>query len=66
MDLRPLAHRPSAASGPAGFASLITTVFPALFAEFRGTLFTLLWRGTRNGFGAAAFEFRETCQMRAN
>jgi hypothetical protein len=44
---------PSAAiqSAPAGFASVIVAGFPALFTEFRGKHFTLLWRGSRNGFG---------------
>jgi hypothetical protein len=36
---------------PAGFASLIVADFPALFAEFRRKRFTLLWRGSRDGFG---------------
>jgi hypothetical protein len=30
-------------------ASLIVAAFPALFAEFRGKRFTLLWRGSRDG-----------------
>jgi hypothetical protein len=40
---------------PTGFTSLIVARFPALFAEFRWKRFTLLWRGSRNGFGANAF-----------
>jgi hypothetical protein len=43
---------------PAGFASLIVADFPALFAEFRGKHFTLLWRGSRDGFGAHDFHGR--------
>jgi hypothetical protein len=43
---------------PAGFASLIVADFPALFAEFRGKRFTLLWRGSRDGFGARHFHGR--------
>jgi hypothetical protein len=49
---------------PAGFASLIVADFPALFAEFRGKRFTLLWRGTLNGFGAGDFHGR--CDGHAN
>jgi hypothetical protein len=45
-------------SAPAGFASLIVADFPALFAEFRGKRFTLLWRGSRDGFGARDFHGR--------
>jgi hypothetical protein len=37
---------------PAGFASVIVADFPTLFAEFRRKRFTLLWRGSRNGFSA--------------
>jgi uncharacterized coiled-coil protein SlyX len=43
---------------PAGFASLIVADFPALFAEFRGKSFKLLWRGSRDGFGALDFHGR--------
>jgi hypothetical protein len=49
---------------PAGFASLIVSEFPALFAEFRGKRFTLLWRGSRDGFGARDFHGR--CDGHAN
>jgi hypothetical protein len=31
---------------------VIVADFAALFAEFRGKRFTLLWRGSRNGFSA--------------
>jgi hypothetical protein len=48
---------------PAGFASLIVADFPALFAEFRGKRFTLLWRGSRDGFGAR--DFRRRCDGHA-
>jgi hypothetical protein len=56
---------PPAASPPLprGFASLIIADFPALFAEFRGKRFSLLWRGSRNGFDAADFHGR--CDGRA-
>jgi hypothetical protein len=38
--------------------SLIAADFPALFAEFRGRYFTLLWRGTHDRFGAGEFHGR--------
>jgi hypothetical protein len=38
--------------------SQIISDFPAIFDEFRGNKFTLLWRGTRDGFGASAFHAR--------
>jgi hypothetical protein len=37
---------------------------PGLLAEFRGKRFTLLWRGTRDGFGAG--DFHERCDGHAN
>jgi hypothetical protein len=37
---------------PAGFASLIVEDFPALFAEFGGKRFTLLWCDSCDSFGA--------------
>jgi hypothetical protein len=43
---------------PAGFASLIVADFPALFAEFGEKRFTLLWRGSRDGFGVREFHGR--------
>jgi hypothetical protein len=43
---------------PAGFASLIIADFPPLFAEFRGKRFTLLWRGSRDGFRGRDFHGR--------
>jgi hypothetical protein len=49
---------------PDAFSSLIVPDFPALFAEFRGKRFPLLWRGTRDGFGAD--EFHRRCDGHAN
>jgi hypothetical protein len=54
---------PSAVALPAGFASLIVADSPALFAEFGGKRFTLLWRGSRDGFGVDDFHGR--CDGRA-
>jgi hypothetical protein len=45
-------------SAPEGFASLIVADFPVLFAEFRWKHFTLLWRGSGDGFGAGCFHSR--------
>jgi hypothetical protein len=55
---------PESAKSPAGFASLIVADFPALLAEFREKRFTLLWRGSRAGFGAGDFHCR--CDGRAH
>jgi hypothetical protein len=38
--------------------------FPEIFAEFRGKRFSLLWRGSRDGFGAS--EFHGRCDGHAN
>jgi hypothetical protein len=55
----PVVHpNPPTPAAPAGFASLIVADFPALFAEFRGKRFTMLWRGSRDGFGAREFHSR--------
>jgi hypothetical protein len=48
----------------AGFTSLIVAGCPVLFGEFRGKRFTLLWRGSRDGFGAGDFHGR--CDDHAN
>jgi hypothetical protein len=44
--------------------SLIVSEFPLLFEEFRAKRFKLLWRGSRDGFGAKKFHHR--CDGRAN
>jgi hypothetical protein len=50
---------------PAGpFGSLIVSEFPEIFAEFSGKRFSLLWRGSRDGFGARDFHSR--CDGHAN
>jgi hypothetical protein len=49
---------------PAGFDSAIVPQIPALFADFNGKCFTLLWRGSRDGFGARDFHGR--CDGHAN
>jgi hypothetical protein len=44
--------------------SLIIADFPEIFAELRGKHFEVLWRGSRDGFGAK--EFHERCDGHAN
>jgi hypothetical protein len=44
--------------------SLIVSTFPAIFAEFHGKRFQILWRGSRDGFGASQFHGR--CDGHAN
>jgi hypothetical protein len=44
--------------------SRIISGFPQIFAEFRGMRFKILWRGSRDGFGASEFHLR--CDGRAN
>jgi hypothetical protein len=58
VSVRKPLNAPSAAGAPAGFASLIVADFPVLFAELRGKRFALLWRGSRDGFGARDFHRR--------
>jgi hypothetical protein len=49
---------------PTGFYSTIVYPFPALFAEFWRRRFDLLWRGSRDGFGAPRCHAR--CDRHAN
>jgi hypothetical protein len=49
---------------PARLESLIFVEYPPLFDEFRAKRFKLLWRGSRDGFGAR--EFHRRCDGRAN
>jgi hypothetical protein len=49
---------------PVGFDSLIVSEFPRIFAGFGGKRFSLLWRGSRDGFRARAFHSR--CDDHAN
>jgi hypothetical protein len=52
-------HRP-----PGQFDSQIISEFPEIFAEFIRKRFKLLWRGSRDGFGASDFHCR--CDGHAN
>jgi hypothetical protein len=49
---------------PSGWNSVIVSGFPAIFEEFKEKKFTLLWRGSRDGFGACDFHSR--CDGHAN
>jgi hypothetical protein len=69
-DISALRTRPaftspaSAAFVPSGWNSAIVSGFPALFGDFRKKQFTLLWRGSRDGFLARSFHRR--CDGHAN
>jgi hypothetical protein len=43
---------------PSGWSSAIVPDFPKLFEDFNKKRFTLLWRGSRDGFGATDFHGR--------
>jgi hypothetical protein len=43
---------------------MIISDFPEIFSEFRGKHFSLLWRGSRDGFGAR--DFHKRCNGHAN
>jgi hypothetical protein len=49
---------------PPSLDSLIPSDFPKIFADFQGKQFSLLWQGSRDGFGAS--EFHSRCDGRAN
>jgi hypothetical protein len=55
---------PAAPPPPSGWDSAIVPDFPAIFEEFREKKFTLLWRGSRDGFGVRDFHSR--CDGHAN
>jgi hypothetical protein len=60
---RGIAHRLLAVFAP-GFGSVIISSFPEIFAEFREKRFSLLWRGSRDGFGGR--DFHNRCDGQAN
>jgi hypothetical protein len=49
---------------PEGWNSAIVPDFPKLFEDFKQKKFTLLWRGTRDCFGARDFPSR--CDRHSN
>jgi hypothetical protein len=61
--VRPSPQNPSVSSTPL-LDSLIISDFPEIFAEFRKNRFSLLWRGSRDGFKARDFHSR--CDSHAN
>jgi hypothetical protein len=46
------------APSPSGWNSAIVPDFPKLFEDFKRSKFTLLWRGSRDGFGSGDFHRR--------
>jgi hypothetical protein len=60
----PPAAAPAVVAPPGRLESLIVGEYPPLFEEFRAKRFTLLWRGSRDGFTAG--EFHRRCDGRAN
>jgi hypothetical protein len=58
-----IAYRPPPPP-PSPLDSQIISDFPEIFAEFRNQRFSLLWRGSRDGFTAADFHHR--CDNHAN
>jgi hypothetical protein len=60
----PFSHRLIRISSLGSFDSVIVCSFPAIFAEFRHKRFSLLWRGSRDGFGAR--DFHNRCDGHAN
>jgi hypothetical protein len=55
---------PAVGAPPARLESLIVGEYPPLFEEFRAKCFNLLWRSSRDSFGAKEFHLR--CDGRAN
>jgi hypothetical protein len=55
---------PPALRSPSGWTSVIVSGFPEIFAEFKEKSFTLLWRGSRDGFDPSDFHSR--CDGHAN
>jgi hypothetical protein len=49
---------------PFTFGLRIISDFPEIFGEFKGKQFSLLWRGSRDGFGSS--EFHRRCDGHAN
>jgi hypothetical protein len=60
----PPAAVPSVPPQPARLDSLIVSEYPPLFEEFRMKRWTVLWRGSRDGFTAK--EFHRRCDGHAN
>jgi hypothetical protein len=52
------APAPTSPAPPSGWNSTIVPDLPDLFVDFKEKQFTLLWRGSRDGFGASDFHNR--------
>jgi hypothetical protein len=57
-DVSALRSVPRAAPTPPLWSSAIAPEFPKIFAEFRRRRFSLLWLGSRDGFGRSIFHSR--------
>jgi hypothetical protein len=49
---------------PSGWHSVIVSDFPEIFTELHGKRFSLLWRGSRDGF--SAHDFHRRCDKHSN
>jgi hypothetical protein len=63
QPIHPSPQKPAVRSAPLRDSRIISDI-PEIFAEFRGKRFSLLWRGSRDGFNAQ--EFHGRCDGRAN
>jgi hypothetical protein len=57
-EIESLRHEAAPPISPSSFDSVIILAFPMIFSEFRGMQFSLLWRGSDDGFGASDFHDR--------
>jgi hypothetical protein len=60
----PTTSTPPVLPSPSGWNSVIVPTLPEIFAEFKAKKFTVLWRGSRDGFGVRDFHSR--CDGHAN
>jgi hypothetical protein len=63
-EVSPPKRAPVPPSPPVRLDSLVVSDFPEIFPEFRGKRFSVLWRGSRDGFRAGDFHGR--CDGHAN
>jgi hypothetical protein len=60
----PTLQAPAGLPPPSGWNSAIVADFPKLFEDFKKKQFTLLWRGSRDGFGVR--DFHDRCDRHPN
>jgi hypothetical protein len=60
----PTSPASAVARAPSGWNSAIVPDFPTLFEDFKRKRFALLWRGSRDGFGAR--DFHNRCDWHPN